>query len=140
MGVRFFGNVKLPTLRFSITVPALGPALFEAENFSDHLSLYTFNSSVPLSNVFAYLDEQPSTSLYFDNGISFTSNTLNANKEISRLVAYLDEEPNTSSYYVNGIQFTSNTLNTNKEIAQLVAYLDEEPTDNIIYDANELNF
>ena len=49
MGVRLFGNVKLPTLRFGITVPAIGPALFDARDFNDHIISITVNGNRNLS-------------------------------------------------------------------------------------------
>ena len=99
MGVRLFGNVKLPTLRFGITVPAIGPALFDARDFNDHIIRITVNGNINLTQVETYLDEEPSVSQYFDNGIQFTSNALQSGVELSQIETYLDEQPTENIFY-----------------------------------------
>jgi len=85
MGIKFYGNVHVPTLRFGPSFQQIGRMIFEDLELSSKIHTTTSSLST-VENINANVSYEPSGNTVFDNSISINT-TLNVLLRPTELVA-----------------------------------------------------
>lgn len=141
MGVRFYGNVKIPTLRIGPKFPDIGRSIFEAETLSDVVTTIPQSVDQAIDNLVAYTDSSlTSNGIYEQETLSATSSVTVLPEAIDNVVAYTAESVQPNAFYDSETPtFGTNTIGsaptTNIEVAVSEAILPNE-----FYDAETVQF
>ena len=133
MGIKFYGNVHIPTLRFGPRFQQIGRMIFEDLELSSKIHTSTSSLST-VENINVNVSYEPSGNTIFDNSISINtvSNILHSPAEISVTV---DNLPQGNVIYDSNI-LTLETQNVTLSVPDnILANIEEQDINNDFYNS-----
>ena len=141
MGIKFYGGVHLPTLRFGPRYPQLGRTIFEAENLMSKIVVSSKDTSATVTDITGFTEDTIRANSTYDAAtLTFNVSSKDTSATVTNITGETTEPVLSNTYYDGTTTFTANVISNTNSVDNVEGYTDETILTNTYYDATTVTF